>query len=143
MSLGNTTENELALLIFNATAMADIADNDATTPATNFDVALHTADPGEAGTMATSEAAYTGYARQTVARTSGGFTVAAGNVSNTALVTFPTSSSGPETETHFSVGKVGGGATQILASGALTSSLIVNSGITPEFAIGALDIDWD
>lgn len=143
MSLGDTTENELALLIFNATTMADIAENDTTAPATDFDVALHTADPGEAGTMATSEAAYTGYVRQTVARTSGGFTVAAANVSNTALITFPISTSGPETETHFSVGKTGGGAAQILAFGVLDSSLIVNPGITPEFAIGALDIDWD
>ena len=143
MSLGNTTENELALLIFNATAMADIAENDSSSPATFFDVALHTSDPGEAGTMSTNEAAYSGYARETVARTSGGWTVAAANVSNTALITFTISADGPESLTHFSVGKTGGGATQILASGALDSTLVVNNGITPEFAIGALDIDWD
>lgn len=143
MSLGNTTENELALLIFNAVTMADIAENDTTSPATDFDVALHTADPGEAGTMSTNEAAYTSYARQTVARTAGGWTVSGSNVSNTAAITFPQATGGSETETHFSVGKVGGGATQIIASGALTASLAVSNGITPEFAIGALDIDWD
>lgn len=143
MSLGDTTENELGLLIFNAVAMADIAENDTSSPATFFDVALHTADPGEGGDMSTSEAAYSGYGRETVARTSGGWTVAAENVSNAALVTFGTSSDGPETLTHFSIGKTGGGATQIIASGALNDDLIVNNLITPEFAIGALDIDWD
>lgn len=78
MSKGNTFEDDILKLIFNATGIADLADNDATTPATTLTVALHTADPGEAGTQLTSETAYTGYARQTVARTTGGWTVASG-----------------------------------------------------------------
>ena len=143
MSLGNTTEQELALLIFNATAMADIAENDSSSPATEFDVALHTADPGDGGTMATSEAAYTGYARETVARTSGGWSVTVGSVGNVSLITFGTSSDGPEVITHFSVGKPGGGATQIIASGPLAVDLDVDSGVTPEFPTFALDIIWD
>ena len=49
MSKGNTFENELLLLIFNATAIADLAENDTSSPLTNLYVALHTADPGEAG----------------------------------------------------------------------------------------------
>lgn len=142
MSLGSTTANELAALIFNATTMADIAENDSSSPATAFDVALHTSSPGAGGTMSTNEAAYTDYARVTVARTSGGWTVVAANVSNTTAITFPQASGGPESETDFSIGKTGGGTAQILFFGALDSPLAVADLITPEFAIGALDIDW-
>ena len=67
---GNTTENDIAKLIYQATAIANLADNAATAPLTNVFVALHTADPGEAGDQTTSEATYTGYARIAVARTS-------------------------------------------------------------------------
>jgi hypothetical protein len=75
MSKGNTFENDFLLLIFNGTAIADLADNDATSPLTNLYVSLHTGDVGEAGSQTTSEATYTSYARVAVARTSGGWTV--------------------------------------------------------------------
>ncbi len=48
MSKGNTFENDLLKLIFNATAIANIADNAGSSPLTNLYVSLHTADPGEA-----------------------------------------------------------------------------------------------
>lgn len=56
MSLGNTTETEILNYIFDSTAPAWAAN-------ANFWIALHTADPGEAGTAITSEASYTSYAR--------------------------------------------------------------------------------
>ena len=110
MSKGNTFENDLLLLILNATAIANVADNAATAPLTNIAVALHTADPGEAGTQATSETAYTGYARVSVARTSGGWTVAAGSASPVANIDFGecTAAAGAAI-THFSAGPTGGG----------------------------------
>ena len=49
MSKGNTFENDWMKLIFNATAIANIADNAASSPLTNLYVSLHTADPGETG----------------------------------------------------------------------------------------------
>lgn len=131
MSIGNTTENAILLLIFNATAWANYADNAASTPQTNVHVALHTADPGEAGTMSTSEAAYTSYARVNVARTSGGWTVTNNSVSPVANIDFPAATGGSETETHFSTGKTGGGATAILFSGTVTPNIAVSSGVTP------------
>ena len=51
MSKGNTFELDLLALIFNATAIANIADNAAASPLTSLYVALHTADPGEAGSQ--------------------------------------------------------------------------------------------
>lgn len=143
MSKGNTFENELLLLIFNGTAIADLAENDATSPLTDLYVALHIADPGEAGAQNASEATYTGYARVAVARTSGGWTVSANAVSNAAAITFGACTAGSSTVTYFSVGVAISGATKILYSGALTASLAVTSGITPSFAIGELDVTED
>ena len=131
MSKGNTFENDLLKLIFNATAIADIADNAAASPETNIVVALHTADPGDAGTQATSESAYTSYARVNVARTTGGWTVTNNSVSPVANIDFPAGTGGAGTVTHASVGKSGGGASKIYFSGTVTPNIVTGNGITP------------
>lgn len=143
MSKGNTFENDFLKLIFNATAIANIADNAASSPLTNLYVSLHTADPGEGGDQTTSEATYTSYARVAVARTSGGWTVTANAVSNTAAITFPTATGGTNTITHFAVGTASSSTGKVLYKGALTSSLSVSNGIAPEYAAGELDITED
>lgn len=143
---GDTFESDLLKLIFQATAIANIADNASSSPLTNLYVALHTADPGETGDQTTSEATYTSYARVAVARTSGGWTLsgtAPTQVANAAAVNFPACTGGSNTITHFSVGVATSGASKMLYGGALTSSLAVSNGITPSFAIGALVITED
>lgn len=138
---GSTFDNDLLKLIFNATAIANIADNAASSPLTNLFVALHTADPGVGGSQTTSEATYTSYARVSVARTSGGWTVSGASVTNAAAITFPTCTGGTNTVTHFSVGTATSGAGKILYTGQLTSSVAVSTGNpVPSFAIGALSI---
>jgi hypothetical protein len=131
MSKGDTFENDLLKLIFNATAIANMADNAATSPLTNLYVALHTADPGESGTQSTSEAAYTSYARVAVARTTGGWTVTSNSVSPAANIDFPACTGGTSTVTFFSVGIASSGATKILYSGAVSPSISVSTGVTP------------
>ena len=131
MSKGNTFENDFLSLIFNATAIANIADNAATAPLTNLYVSLHTGDPGEAGTQTTSESAYTSYARVAVARTSGAWTVTANSVSPVADITFPAATGGTETVTHFAVGTDASGTGKILYSGTVTPNISVTSGVTP------------
>lgn len=131
MSFSNTTESAILALIFNATAWANYADNAASTPQTNVAVALHTADPGEAGTMSTSEAAYTSYARGSVARTSGGWTCSGATAVLASSLDFAAATGGSETETHFSTGKTGGGAAAILLSGTVTPNIAVSNGVTP------------
>jgi hypothetical protein len=132
MSKSDTFENDFLKLVYNATAIANIADNAATSPLTNLFVALHTADPGETGTQSTSEAAYTGYARVSVARTTGGWTVTGNSVSPVANVTFGTcTASAGSPITHASVGVASSGATKILHSGALTPNITMAVGVTP------------
>lgn len=134
MSISNTTENAIMALIFNATAWSNYADNAATSPQTNIHCALHTADPGDAGDMSTSESAYTSYARVNVARTSGGWTVTANSVSPVATIDFPAGTGGTGTVTHFSTGKTGGGAAAILFSGTVTPNIVTGNGVTPKLA---------
>lgn len=131
MSKSNAFENDLLKLIFNATAIANIADNAATAPLTNLFVALHTADPGEAGDQTTSEATYTGYARVAVARTTVGWTVTANSVSPAANISFPAGTGGAGTVTHFSVGVATSGASKILYKGTVTPNIVTGSGVTP------------
>lgn len=129
MSKSNDLENKLLLLLFNATAIADLA-RDAAAPATTLTVSLHTADPGEAGTMTTSEAAYTSYARVTVARTSGGWTVTANSVSPVATIGFPAGTGGSGTVTYFGVGT--GVSNNLMYSGTVTPNIVTGNGITPQ-----------
>lgn len=132
MSKGNTFENDLLKLIFNATAIANIADNAAGSPLTNLYVSLHTADPGEAGDQTTNEVAYTSYARVAVARTSGGWTVTANSVSPVATVGFPAGTGGSGTATYFGVGTASSGAGKLLYSGTVTPNIVCGNGVTPQ-----------
>lgn len=130
----------LDLLLQNS-ALANIGDAAGLQPsasAGSLYIALHTANPGVGGNQSTSEAAYTGYARVAVARTSGGWTISGNAYSNAAAITFPACTAGSETETYFSIGTSSTGAGEILLFGALTSSLAVSNGITPSFATGQL-----
>lgn len=146
MSKSNTFENDLLKLIFNNVDIADIGDaggiqNSAV--AGSFYIALHTADPGEAGTAATSEAAYGSYARVAVARSGAGWTVSGATATNAAQISFPECTSGSETITYVSITTASSGASKIIYSGALTASRGISSGITPLFAINALTVTED
>ena len=138
MSKGNTFENDLLLLIFNATAIANIADNASASPLTNLYVSLHTGDPGEAGSQTTNECAYTSYARVAVARSGSGWTVTGNAVVNAALVQFPQCTGSSETATHFAIGTAASSTGKILFKGALSASLAISSGIQPQFGAGTL-----
>jgi hypothetical protein len=131
MSKSNAFENSLLKLIFNATAIANLADNAATSPLTNLYVSLHTADPGEAGDQSTSEATYTSYARVAVLRTSGGWTVTNNSVSPVANIDFPNCTGGTNTITYFGVGTASTGAGVLYYSGTVSPSISVSSGVTP------------
>ena len=134
MSKGNTYENDWLRLVFNAVAIANMADNAATSPLTNLYVSLHTADPGEAGDQTTSETSYTSYARVAVARTAGGWTVTANSVSPVANIDFPQCTAGTSTITHFAVGTAVSGAGKVLYKGTVTPNISVSNGVIPRLS---------
>jgi len=131
MSKGNTAENDTIKKFFHAIELS--WDGNA-----SLFVALHTADPGEAGSQTTSEATYTSYARVTVARDATGWDVAGDSASNDDLLQFPQATGGTNTITHVSIGTAVSGAGQIIYSGALASSVSVSNGIQPQFNANAL-----
>jgi hypothetical protein len=131
-------ENALLLLLFNNTNAANIGDatglRGSSTPGTLF-FSLHTADPGEAGNQSTSEVSYGSYARVSINRASGagGFTVAGNSVSPaTQPVNFASCTSGTATATHFGIGTASTGTGVLLYKGALSASIAISTGVTPQ-----------
>jgi hypothetical protein len=142
MSMSNASETALLELLFKNTAWANVGNAGGLQPsgvAGNLYVALHTADPAEAGDQSTNEISYTGYARVAVARSGAGWTVSGNQVSNAATVQFGEMTAGAGgSATYFSVGLESAGATAILFSGQLTAPRSISNGITPLFNAGAL-----
>ncbi len=132
MPAGATTAVDLLAKTFKNTAIPWDA-------ITDIFIALHTADPTAAGNQTTSEANYTGYARISITRGGGGWS-GTNPLSNTALAQFAICTAGTNTLTHVSLGTLTSGAGQILAVGALNSSLSVSAGIQPQFSAGALTV---
>jgi hypothetical protein len=137
MGFSSTFQNDLLKLIFNASPIANVADNAAASPLTNIYLALHTANPGTTPAQTTSEAAYSGYARVTEPRTSGSWTVTGNSVSNTTEISFPIATGGSETEQYASVGQAASGAGKIIISGALSPTIVVASGVTPVLTLAS------
>lgn len=130
MSKGNTFENDLLKLIFNGTAIANLADNAASSPLTSLYASLHTADPGEAGSQTTSECVYTSYARVAVTRSSGGWTVTGNTVTPVAVIPFPAKTGGTnETATYGMIGTAASGAGKQLYRGPLTPNVGITDGV--------------
>lgn len=132
MGKGATFSNQLLKLIFQATAIANVADNAASSPLTNLYVSLHTADPTSSGNQGSSEATYTGYARVSVARSSAGFTVTGNSVSPASTISFPAATGGTNTITNFGICTASSGAGELLYSGTVTPNISVANGVTPQ-----------
>lgn len=123
--IGNTAQSDILKLIYQNVAFANVGNVGGLLPSSvagSLYMTLNTADPGAAGTASTSEAAYPGYVRQPVPRSSSGFTVSGSSptqVTNVAQVTFPaaTVGAGAETETWFTITLASSGASEILYSG--------------------------
>lgn len=144
MSATNNFENDLMKLLFTNVDLPNIGNAGGLLKSTadgSFYVALFTADPGETGTGSGAECTYTGYARKAVGRAAG-WTVSGNNASNAAAVTFDPCTGGTETATHFAIFTALTDGDDLLY-GELDSSLAISNGITPEFAIGALDVNLD
>ncbi len=127
-------ENDFLKLLFQGTAIANIADNASASPLTNLYLSLHTADPTDAvaSGQSTNETTYTGYARVAVARTSGGWTVTGNSVSPVATISFGTCTAGTATITHVGIGTASSGTGKMLMTGALSPSISVASGVVPQ-----------
>lgn len=132
MGKGSTFANDFLKLIFNATPIANLADNAAASPITTLYASLHTADPTAAGNQSSNEATYTSYTRVAIVRTSGGWTVSGNVVTPAATVSFPAGTGGSGTATFLGIGTSSSGAGKLLYSGAISPTIVCGNGITPQ-----------
>lgn len=144
MSATDVFENGLLSLIFENANYANVGDATGlrgSSTAGVFYVGLSTGTLTDTSTQSTTETAYTNYLRSggSVARSTAGWTVTTGTADNDAAITYATAGSS-STVTDFSIGSDSTGVGNLFLYGALTASLAISNGITPSFAIGALDI---
>lgn len=147
MSASDVFENGLLSLILENANYANVGDGvglRGSSTAGVFWIGLHTSGVGDGSTQATSEATYTGYtgggARQSVARSTAGWSVAAGVGDNDGVITYGVCTGSTNTIHSFTLGSDQTGAGNMFLWGDLTADLAVSAGITPSFAAGALDI---
>jgi len=143
MPATNVLESELLNLIFlndNFDNIGDATGIQGSTAAGNLQLSLSTGTLDDTSDLATTEADYTGYARQSVSRAGTDWTEASGTVSNDNAIQFGEKTGGADdTVTDYMVGS------DVVADegwlyDALTSSLTVSDGVNPQFAAGDLDI---
>ena len=149
-SKSNSLENKLLLHLLQNAAIAGIGDTNGvlgSATAGNVYVRLCTSattcDDATVGT----EADYTGYVQYGVAvpRSSAGWTVSGNGASNTAAITFGACTAGTNTIRYVELWMDNTNTTEPyrLWWGQLTADLAVSAGITPQFAIGELDVTED
>jgi hypothetical protein len=142
--MGNTAESDLLKLLFQNTNWANLGDAtglQGSGTAGSFYIELSTGALTGSSAQNTTEAAYTGYGRVAVARSSGGWTITGSSPTtseNAAAITFGACTAGSETEQAASIGRDSSGAGEVIVLGPLTANLAVSAGITPSFAINAL-----
>lgn len=110
-------------------------------PATLY-FALFTSDPGESGVS--GEVSGGSYARASVTNNNTNFPqcelTGTPTKTNGTTISFPTASANWGTVTHWGIYDAASGATNMLASGALSTPRSVASGDTPSFAAGSLSV---
>lgn len=118
MSKSNAWEAALLDLTFlniDATLIGDAGGLRGSVVAGSFFVGLYTAYQGEGGNQSTNEATYTPYARQAIPRSGAGFTRAGNQVTNAAVVSFPTRTDvGTQELMFWGVGTALSGAGQLM-----------------------------
>jgi len=140
MPKGLASCNNIVALYYNATPIANIADNAASSPLATVTVALTTVTGAPSDTMATNLATYTNYANQTLARTIAGWDAPSGGATaNAAAVEFPQCGVTGNTIVAAKTGK-GTGAVDVFHYGDLNASIAVSNQIQPRFPIGAITI---
>lgn len=142
-------EDGLLDLIFTNVATLNVGDAAGLLPslvANSFHISLHLSDAlTDASTdQDDNESTYTGYGRVAVARNVSDWSVASGVVDNDNLLQFGNATAAtPVTITDVGIGFANTGTGVLQMWEQVLSDLVVNIGVNPEFAPGALDISLD
>lgn len=131
MSKADAYEDDLLNLGLCAKSIANLAGPATSGALTSLWVSLHDADVTDSGNQSSNEATYGGYARTSIARTTGGWDVTGGSASPVAAIEFPECTAGSTTVTHFAVGTASSGAGKVLYHGTVSPNISVSNGVTP------------
>lgn len=136
-------ENDILKLIFHGTAIANIADNAATSPITILYLSLHTSDPLDTATtgQTTNETTYTGYARVALNRNSGAWTITGNSVSPVANIEFGECTAGTASITHVGIGTASTGNGKLLFVGVITPAISVAAGVIPRLTTASTIVE--
>ena len=143
MSATDQFETNILKLIFTNVTLAGIGDGGGLLKSVAdgvFYISLSTGTLDDTHIQNQTETTYTGYIRKSIARDVASWTVTTDTVDNDAAITFAAGTGGSGTVIDFGIGDGASGATAMHFFGALDAGLVVGSGVTPEFAIGALNI---
>ena len=148
MSKTNSHETQYLSHLFTNAAIANVGDGAGLPVAAtegNLYLRLYTSAIAVDDSTLGTESTYTGYVQETMPRNASDQTIAGNNVSNALLISFPQNTGASETIRYWALWKTSGGTldTDRLYWGQFTSDLVVGTNITPEIAIGALDITED
>ncbi len=149
MSLVNAAETDWLDLLITNVDWAEVGDAGGlrgSVAAGVFGIACHTGNATDDTdtVQATDECDYTGYTRQSVARSTAGWTVTGNLADNDAAITFGEMTGGAsDTITDISLGEQTGDPSTMFMHADAAQDLIVNTGVNPEIAAGALDITAD
>ena len=140
-----TFRNAILQLIYNNVTIAGIGDAGGILKSVadgNLYFRLFTTALNDKDTVGT-EASYTGYTKVTVARTVAGFTVAADNVTNAALLSFGECTAAPETLRYWGLFTDATLKTEAyrLNWGQLPTDISVVVGLNPTVPIGYLNVN--
>ena len=148
-ALTNQAETSLLTLLFLNSAWLLVGNAGGLLPSGvdgNFFTALHDGTAiGDTSTIQTdNEVSYTGYARVASPRNVSDWTVTGDTVDNDNLLQYGNmTAGGPVTVTDVSIGELTSGAGEMWFWGNVSSPLVVNNGINPQFVAGALDVTAD
>lgn len=144
MSKANDYEQDILKLLLNGTAIANVADNAGSAPITEVWCALHTASPGEAGTLGSNEVSYTGYSRVSVTRSTAGWAITSGTTAGASAVPVSAIEFGQNTSTstgtitHFSIGQTSATtAGRVFYYGTVTPNIAFAQNVTPRLTTGS------
>ncbi len=140
MPKGTATCNNIVGLYYNATAIANIADNAASSPIINIKVRLATASYTASDNGSANEATYTNYSPKDVPRSTAGWTAPSGGATQNADdIDFDQCGASGNTITSMATTK-GAGASDIFHYGDLNASIAVSNQIQPRFPSGSVTI---
>ncbi len=140
MPFANAAITDLLKLLLNNTTWAGVGDTTGIVgsgSAGNWWMGLYTSSPGAGGDQTTNEISYTGYARVAVARTAGGWTVSGNPATLTSTISWPQMTGGAGgTATFVGFGKSQTGAGELVLFGAVSPTIAVANGVTPQLTAG-------